>query len=69
MNKPITIARREFVESMSKLIAESSLPFSMLCDIFRDAAMQMQEIDNEQYERDKKAYEESMKQESSESKS
>lgn len=64
MNKPITIARREFVESMSKLIAESGLPFSMLCDIFRDAAMQMQQMEDEQYEKDKEAYEKAMKEQS-----
>lgn len=56
MNKPITIARREFVEAMSKLIAESGLPFSMLCDIFRDAAGQMNQLEMEQYEKDMAAY-------------
>lgn len=69
MDKPITIARREFIETMSKVIAESGLPFSMLCDIFRDAAMQMQQLDNEQYERDKKIYEESIKGKNSETES
>ena len=64
MDKPITIARREFIEAMSKIISESGLPFSMLCDIFRDATLQMQQLDNEQYERDKKAYEEFMKEKS-----
>ena len=61
MGKPITIARREFVRDMSKLIAESGLPFSMLCDIFNNAAAQMQQLDIEQYERDKAAYEEELK--------
>ena len=57
MNKPLTIARREFIESMSKLTADCGLPFSMLVDIFRDAAAQAQRLEREQYERDKAAYE------------
>lgn len=62
MTKPLTIARREFVEAMDRLIAHSGLPFSMLSDIFRDAAAHCQQMENEQYERDKIAYEESLKQ-------
>ena len=61
MQKPITVARRDFVDSMNKLIAESGLPFSMLCDIFKDAVIQLGQLENEQYEKDKKAYEESLK--------
>ncbi len=63
MQKPITVARREFVENMNKLISESGLPISMLCDIFKDAVMQLQQIEEQQYKQDKKAYEESLKKE------
>ena len=61
MIKPLSIARREFTEAMDKLIANSGLPFSMLSDIFRDASMQCQQLENEQYERDMKAYEDFLK--------
>ena len=67
MQKPITLVRREFVENMNKLIAESGLPFSMLSDIFKDAMLQSQELEERQYEQDKKAYEESLKKEQEES--
>ena len=63
MNKPLTIARREFTAAMNKLIAESELPFSMLTDIFRDAAAQAQLMDQSQYERDLKSYEAALKKE------
>ena len=61
MNKPLTIARREFVEAMDKLIAESGLPYSMLSDIFRDAATQTQILENQQYEKGMAAYQEFLK--------
>ena len=61
MNKPLSIARREFTESLEKLIAESGLPYSMLSDIFKDAAIQTQQLENEQYERDMKAYQDFLK--------
>ena len=57
MEKPLTIARREFVFTLSELASKSGLPASMLCDIFKDAAMKMQQLDNEQYEIDKVNYE------------
>ena len=63
MQKPITVARREFIDSMNELTKESGLPLSMLCDIFKDAVMQLQQIEEQQYEQDKKAYEESLKKE------
>lgn len=63
MQKPITIARREFVEAMSKLISESELPTSMVIDILKDAVGQLYKIETEQYERDKKQYEEAMREE------
>ena len=56
MTKPLSIARREFTEKLEKLISGSGLPFSMLSDIFKDAATQCQLLENEQYERDMKAY-------------
>lgn len=63
MQKPITVARREFIESMNELMENSGLPLSMLCDIFKDAVMQLQQLEERQYEQDKKAYEESLKKE------
>ncbi len=63
MQKPITVARREFVESMNELMGNSGLPLSMLADIFKDAFMRMQALEEQQYEQDKKAYEESLKKE------
>ena len=63
MQKPITVARREFIDSMNELMKESGLPLSMLCDIFKDAVMQLQQLEEQQYEQDKKAYEESLKKE------
>lgn len=65
--KPVTMLRREFVENMSKMIAESGLPFSMLADILKDATLQLQQLELEQYEKDKKQYEEELKKESEDS--
>lgn len=59
--KPITIARKEFIESLGKLAGDSHLPYSMLADIFKDAYLQMEQLELEQYERDRKAYEEELK--------
>ena len=61
MQKPITVARRDFIDALNKLVSESGLPAFVLGDIFKDAIMQIQRLENEQYEQEKKAYEESMK--------
>lgn len=58
--KPITIVRKEFIDSLGKLAGESHLPYSMLADIFKDAYLQMEQLELEQYERDRKAYEKEM---------
>lgn len=61
MNKPLSIARKEFLETMSRLTSESGLPFSMLADIFHDVANQMDQLEAEQYKRDLKAYQDFLK--------
>lgn len=61
VQKTLTIARHDFVEAMSRLIVESGLPYSMLCDIFKDAAQQMDRMENEQYQKDKQEYEKALK--------
>lgn len=63
MNKPLSVARMEFAECMSKLIAESGLPAFMLYDILRDATNRLAQMADEQYKREKEIYENAQKEE------
>lgn len=57
MQKPSTIAYRDFVASLNRLISESELPAFVLVQVFRDAAAQLTQIEERQYAADKAEYE------------
>ena len=58
MDKPLTVAREEFIESLVKLINESGLPMFVVESILRDITAETKAAAQKQYEADKKAYEE-----------
>ena len=58
MEKPITLRREEFVNDLVKLVNDSGLPAFVMLDIFRAVTAQVENLARQQYEQDKKAYEE-----------
>lgn len=61
MEKPITLRREDFVNDLVKLVNESDLPAFVMLDIFREVTLQVQNIARQQYEIDRKAFEEANK--------
>ena len=59
--KPITVARQDFINDVVGLINGAGLPAFMLVEIFKDITAEMSRQANEQYENDKRAYEAAMK--------
>ena len=57
-NKPLTVAREEFIESLVKLINGANLPMFAVESILRDIAAETKAAAQKQYEMDKKTYEE-----------
>ena len=57
-NKPLTVAREEFIESLVKLINGANLPMFAVESILRDIAAETKAAAQKQYEIDKKSYEE-----------
>ncbi len=57
-NKPLTVAREEFIESLVKLINGANLPMFAVESILRDIAAETKVAAQKQYEMDKKTYEE-----------
>ena len=58
MDKPITVAREEFIEALVKLVNESGLPMFAVEDILKNVAAEVKMAAQQQYEADKKRYEE-----------
>ena len=58
MDKPITVAREEFIEALVKLVNESGLPMFAVEDILKNIAAEVKMAAQQQYEADKKRYEE-----------
>ena len=59
--KPLTVAREEFVEDLVNLINNSGLPFFVVLDILRSTVEEVQDAAKRQYEADKAKYEEDSK--------
>lgn len=57
MDKPITVAREEFIEALVKLVNESGLPMFAIEPILKDVAAEVKAASQKQYEEDKKQYE------------
>lgn len=60
MDKPITIMREEFFESIAKIIGDSRLPAFVMEAVLREIISQVNAAAQQQYEADKKAYEASL---------
>lgn len=61
MDKPITVAREEFVEKIVQTVNESRMPAFIMESILKDITAEVHAAALQQYENDKKAYEESLK--------
>lgn len=59
MEKPITVARQEFIENIVKLINESGLPPFVISPILKETLSQIDALAQQQYESDLKKWGES----------
>lgn len=59
MNKPISVARVEFINSITRLISESGLQPYVLEPILRDVANDIKILTQKQYQEDLKKYQDS----------
>ena len=66
MDKPLTVAREEFVEKIVTLVNESRMPAFIMEAVLKDITAEVHAAAQQQYEHDKKAYEESLKPEGKE---
>ncbi len=57
MEKPLTVAREEFVTNLVNLVNESGLPMFVVLDVLKSAVSEVQEAAKLQYEKEKEAYE------------
>lgn len=61
INKPLTIARQEFIESLLDLCNNSSLPYFCMESIIKDILSEIHQASVKQYEMDKDNYEAELK--------
>ena len=61
MNKPLTVARQEFLDKIGNIINHAELPAFIVADIFRDCVQQLDQIARQQYEAEKQQWEEQQK--------
>lgn len=57
MDKPITVARQEFMDDLVSLINNSGLPAFILTPILEGMTRKVAELERQQYEADKASYE------------
>lgn len=57
MDKPITVARQEFMDDLVSLINNSGLPAFILTPILEGMTRKVAELEYQQYEADKASYE------------
>lgn len=57
MDKPITVARQEFMDALVGLINNSGLPAFAITPILQGFAQKIAELEQQQYEADKAEYE------------
>lgn len=61
IQKPVTVARQDFIDGIVGLINTSGLPAFIITDILKDVQTEMVRQANDQYEKDRAAYEEAIK--------
>ena len=63
IQKPFTVARQDFIDGVVALINTSGLPAFVIVDIIKDVQAEMVRQANDQYQKDKEAYDAAVKQE------
>lgn len=58
MDKPIELARQEFIEKLVDVVNGSQLPAFVVADVFRNMVVQLDQAAAAQLEQARKAYEE-----------
>lgn len=66
MNKPITIAREEFLNGLINLVNNAGLPAFIMREAMGNVYTELQRLEKEQLERDKIAWEHTMAEEKGE---
>lgn len=67
MNKPLTIARQEFTESIVEAINNAELPFFVISDILKSALVEVEKMSQAQYQQDKDAWDKAQEEKKEES--
>ena len=61
IEKPITVARQEFIDKLSNDINTCNLPLFVIEPIMRDMYLEIKSLSQKQYEMDKGEYESKLK--------
>ena len=61
IEKPITVARQEFIDKISDVINNCNLPLFIVEPIMRDVYLEIKSLSQKQYEMDKEEYESKLK--------
>ncbi|MBO5622716.1 MAG: hypothetical protein J5959_13930 [Butyrivibrio sp.] len=61
MNKPLTVARQEFFDNIAMLINQTPLPAFVVAEMLDVALKRVNQIANQEYEKDKMMWDESLK--------
>lgn len=61
--KPLSVARVDFVKELSRIISESGLPICMIADILNDGTIKMSKLADELYQKEKAEYEKQLEKE------
>ena len=61
MDKPLTVLREEFIDSLVKLVNESGLPMFAVESVLRELCAETKAAAARQYEMDKAKYDENIK--------
>lgn len=61
IEKPITVVRQEFIETITSVINNSNLPLFIVEPILRDIYLEVKTLSQKQYETDKEEYENKLK--------
>ena len=56
MQKPITVARQEFIDDLSDVINQSGLPAFLIVDVMKEFILQLEPLEKQQFARDSVAW-------------
>lgn len=66
MERPLSVAREDFVNSLVELVNNSGLPMFVVLDVLKSATEEVKDAAARQYEQEKMEYEKSKEEESKE---